>query len=254
MRGLRAFLAKELLEIVRTWRIWVLPGIVLFLALGGPPLAMLTPRLLESFAGSQPGVVIEFPDPTYRDAYAQWVKNLTQIVVFAIVIMFGGLVNGEVRAGTAALVLTKPLARPAFVLAKFAAALALLVGTVALGAALTWGLTLAVFGQAPVGELARATALWLALGTLLLALMTLLSVLLRSQAAAAGVGLAVYFLLVILTVWEPAVRHTPAGLLAAPAQLAAGGAPPLAWPLATGALVSAAAVLAAMAAFRHQEL
>ncbi len=43
MSSFRAFLGKELREIVRTWRIWVLPGIVLFFAVTGPVIARLPP-------------------------------------------------------------------------------------------------------------------------------------------------------------------------------------------------------------------
>ena len=45
MSGFGAFLAKELTEIRRTWRIWVVPGIVIFMGLTSPVLAKLTPAL-----------------------------------------------------------------------------------------------------------------------------------------------------------------------------------------------------------------
>ena len=41
MSGFRVFARKELREIVRTWRIWVLPGILLFFALTGPASTLL---------------------------------------------------------------------------------------------------------------------------------------------------------------------------------------------------------------------
>lgn len=68
MRGFGAFLGKEFREIVRTWRIWVLPGIVLFFAISGPPLAKITPELLSSFVPADSGMVIQMPDPTYVDS------------------------------------------------------------------------------------------------------------------------------------------------------------------------------------------
>src|SRR5665647_131722 len=43
MSGPVVFARKEALEILRTWRIWVLPGILLFFALTGPVLARFTP-------------------------------------------------------------------------------------------------------------------------------------------------------------------------------------------------------------------
>jgi len=254
MRGFTAFLSKEFVETIRTWRLFALPGIVLFFAVSGPPLAMLTPELLASVAGSQPGVIIAFPEPTYVDAYAQWVKNLSQIVVFAVVIVFGGVVSTEVRAGTAALVLTKPISRTAFVLAKFAASLAFVTAVVVIGALVTWGVTHAVFAEAPLGVLASATGAWLAFGAMLVAIMTLLSVTVRSQAGAAGLGLGVYLVLALATMWGPALRYTPAGLVNAPAEVLMGADIALGWPIATAAAVSVASVTAAVMAFRRAEL
>lgn len=254
MRGFGAFLGKELREIVRTWRIWVLPGIVLFFAISGPPLAKITPQLLESLAGSQPGVVMQFPTPTYVDAYASWVKNLSQMMVFAVIIIFGGLVTSETKGGTAALVLTKPLSRPAFVLAKFVGALVLLAGSVVAGAVVTWGVTLAVFGEAPIGLLAETTAAWLAFGVLLLAVMTLLSAWVSSQAGAAGLGFGVFLVISLLTLWGPTLHYTPAGLMGAASEVLTGKGPDLLWPLVTGALAVVGCVAAAIGVFAHREL
>jgi ABC-2 type transport system permease protein len=254
MRGFGAFLGKELREILRTWRIWVLPGIVLFFAITGPPLAKVTPQILESFAGSQPGVIMQLPTPTYVDAYASWIKNLSQMMVFAVIIIFGGLVTSETKSGTAVLVLTKPLSRPAFVLAKFVSALTLLTGSIALGAVVTWGITRAVFGEAPVGLLAETTGAWLAFGVVLLGVMTLLSASVSSQAGAAGAGFGVFVVMSLLTLWEPMVRYTPAGLVGAASAVLADKHPDLLWPLVTGALMVGLCVAAAVGVFARREL
>jgi ABC-2 type transport system permease protein len=63
MTGLGAFMQKELTEIRRTWRIWVIPGMLVFLGLTSPIIAAVTPALVQSMAASQPGVVIRIPSP-----------------------------------------------------------------------------------------------------------------------------------------------------------------------------------------------
>lgn len=254
MKGFGAFLRKELVEIARTWRIWVLPGIVLFFALSGPPLAMLTPEILKSVGASAPGVVIEIPPPTWLDAYAQWVKNLSQIVTFALVIIYGGLVSGERKTGTAILVLTKPLTRNAYVAAKVLSAAFLVVITTVVGALLTWAVTLATFGEAPVGVLVEVTALWLASALVLLAVMALLSTLVTSQAGAAGIGFGVLMLSTVLGMFRGLAAVTPIGLASAPGAALMGEAYPVAGPLVSGAVVAVACVAAAMWEFSRQEL
>ena len=254
MPGFGAFLAKGLREIARTWRIWVLPGIVLFFAVSGPPLAKITPELLSSFVADQPGMVIEFPEPTYIDAYLQWTKNLQQIVLFAVIIMFGGVISAEKRSGTAILALTKPLSRASFVLATFVSQAVLLVASVVVGALVTWGATYAIFAEAPAAPLAAATGVWLLFGVMFLALMVLLSASIDSQAGAAGLGFLGYIALSIGTLWSPAVEYTPAALVGAPTQLVMEEAAALGWPIAATVALTVALVAAAVLIFRRREL
>ncbi|PKQ38806.1 MAG: hypothetical protein CVT59_01620 [Actinobacteria bacterium HGW-Actinobacteria-1] len=256
MRGFGAFLGKELREIVRTWRIWVLPGIVLLLALSGPILAKLTPDLIKSMSdsGGLGGAVINLPDPTWRDAYAQWTKNISQIVIWALVIILGGMVSAERRSGTAILVLTKPVSRPAFILAKFASNAVFLTVTTVVGAVATWGVTYAVFAEAPIRVLAGATGVWLVFALFVTAVMTLVSALIDSQSGAAGLGFGMLVLLSIATLWGPAVKYSPAGLMSAPNAVLLGTEVSLAWPLATGALAIVLLVGGAVLAFGRKEL
>src|SRR5450759_639652 len=117
MSGTAVFARKEVREILRTWRIWVLPGILLFFALTGPVLAKFTPEIVGALAGDQLSG-FKIPTPTYLDAYTQWIKNLSQIALFALIIMYGSVISSETKSGTAVLVLTKPVSRTAFVIAK----------------------------------------------------------------------------------------------------------------------------------------
>lgn len=253
MNGAAAFARKEALEILRTWRIWVLPAMVLFFAVTGPFLARFTPEILGAVAGPQVGG-LKLPAPTYGDSYAQWVKNLGQIILFALIIIYGSIVSGENRSGTAVLVLTKPVSRTAFVVAKFAVQSAFVAVLVIIGTAVTWAITAAIFGDAPAGPLWSAAGTWLVFGVLVIALMTMLSVLMDSAPGAAGIGLGAYALISIATIWKPLASYSPAGLVTQPGLLAAGHGGPIAWPLVTALLLMAALLAIAAAAFRRRDL
>ena len=202
MNGLTVFARKEAQEILRTWRRWVLPGILLFFALTGPVLAKYTPQILEAFAGSQLGG-LTIPTPTYLDAYAQWIKNLAQIATFALIIIYGGIVSAELRSGTAVLVLTKPVSRSAFVVVKAAVNAAFVTVLVLVATLVTWAVTTILFGSAPGAALWSSSLVWLVFAVLLVALMTLLSVMIGSAAGAAGAGLGFYVLISIASIWKP---------------------------------------------------
>jgi hypothetical protein len=253
MNGFVVFAGKEVREILRTWRIWVLPGILLFFALTGPVLARFTPEIVGALAGSQLGG-LKLPTPTYLDSYTQWVKNLSQIALFALIIIYGSIISAETRSGTAVLVLTKPVSRTAFVIAKASVHSAFLAVLVVVGTLLTWGLTAAVFGQAPGSALWSSALVWLVFGILFIALMTLLSVLISSAAGAAGAGLGIYALVSIASIWKPLGSYSPAALATQPASLAAGKDAAVLWPVLTSLLLAAVLVASAAQVFRGKDL
>lgn len=254
MKGFASFVRKEAVEILRTWRLAVLPGIVLFFALTGPVLARYMPEIMKSLGGATGGIQFIIPKPTYLDAYGQWIKNLSQIVLFAIIIIYGGLVSSERKSGTAALVLTKPVSREAFVVAKFLTQALFVIIVVSVGGLLTWGLTAVVFPTAPFAPLAAATGAWLAYGVMLVAFMTLLSVAVSSPAGAAGLGFGIYALSAILALWKAAALYSPIGLLGIPAELAVGKHPAVLWPIVSALVLAALFVTGAAMLFRRQEL
>lgn len=253
MNGFTAFARKEALEILRTWRIWVLPGILLFFALTGPVMARFTPEIVGALAGDQLGG-LKLPDATYLDAYGQWTKNLTQLAIFALIIIYGGIVSGERKSGTAILVLTKPVSRSAFVIAKALVHSMFLTLIVVVGTALTWGVTVLVFGTAPAAPLWSAAMAWLVFGVLFVAIMTLLSVMMSSQAGAAGVGLGVFTVVSLAALWKPLGTYSPAALAGAPMTLAAGKESAILWPVVTALMLAVALVACAAALFRTKEL
>jgi len=248
------FLGKERRETLRTWRLWILPGILLFLALSSPVLTRLTPELLKATANSQPGVVIHVPPPTARDSYVQFMGNLGQLVIIAVIIAGAATISAERRAGTAVLVLTKPLSRAGFVVAKAVSQLVVLAGATVLGVAVCIATTVALFGGGSIAPFLEAAALWLAFAAMTLMLMVMLSAAMRGQAPAIGAGVGVWVLLFVLT-GLPLIRdHSPAGLLAANDAALRGRDVALLWPLATAAIAGAVFLAAAIWFFRRREL
>jgi ABC-2 type transport system permease protein len=255
MTGFWAFARKEAAEILRTWRIWVLPGMLIFFALTGPLMARFTPEIITAVGGDQVAALAKaIPTPTYLDSYAQWAKNLTQIALFAVIIIYGGLISGERKSGTAILVLTKPVSRAAFVVAKASVHAVFVSAIVVAGTLVTWAGTALVFGKAPGGPLWSSAMAWLAFGLLFLAIMTLLSTLFGSQAGAAGIGLGLFAVISVAGILEPLAKYSPVGLAGAPMTLAMGKEAPILWPVITSAALACLLVAAAAWAFKAKEL
>ena len=254
MTGFIAFSRKEFSEIARTWRIWVIPGMLLFFGLTSPIIAALTPALVKSMASAQPGVVVQLPPPTALDASAQFLKNLDQFILIAIVIAGAGVVSGERASGTAILMLTKPLSRGAFVMAKIVSQITVLVAATALGTAACLGMTAVAFHGAHATRLAAAVSLWLLSASLLIVVMTLFSAAFRSRGAAAAAGLGFYFLTLLFSNWGPAAACSFLGLQPGMRDALRGEALSLAWPAATAVAAIVGGAMAAVRIFERQEL
>jgi ABC-2 type transport system permease protein len=253
MTGFAVLLHKELLEQWRTWRMLVVGIIFAVFGIGSPILARYLPEFVKALAGSQ--LAIQVPTPTITDAILQFQKNLGQTGILAAILLAMGSVAVEKERGTAALLLTKPASRGAFLSAKIAAiGVTLLVG-VGIAAIGGYAYTVILF-SAPslVGYLAMCGLVWLSLLTYA-ALTFLGSTLTRSSMAAAGIGIGGMVLLLLISGLPTIGAWAPANL-AAPGQALALGLPAADLPAAlatTIALIGIAYVLAWLS-FRRQEL
>ncbi|MBE0416226.1 MAG: ABC transporter permease subunit [Coriobacteriia bacterium] len=256
MHGFAVFLGKEVTEVLRTWRLYVVPGILIFFGLMSPVIAEITPGLVSSMVSSgEQGIFIEIPPATTVDAYLQFNKNAMQIALIAVIIATAGAIAGERRSGTAQIVLSKPVSRRAMVAAKALSNWVLVLVSVSIGAALCAGVTVLMFDTKLLAEFVAMVSVWYLLSVLMVSVTLFLSVVLRSQAGAAGAGIAVYFSMSVAALWGVARDYTPVGLLGAGDRIIT-GMPDVSvgWPVVTGITVSLGMIALAALVFRRQEL
>jgi ABC-2 type transport system permease protein len=247
-------LRKELWQQWRTKRALVAGTVIVLFGLTSPLLARFTPEILGSIEGAEQFANL-IPEPTVRDAYAQYIENLTQFGFIMVVLIGMGAVAGEKEKGTAAIILSKPLPRWAFVASKFLAqALVYLAALIVAGlGALLY--TVVLFGPIDVGRFILMNGLlylWLAV---FVAITILGSAIGRSTGAAAGIGLGLAIFLLVGGSFPAIAPLAPAGLVGWAGQLglaepvpANGGA------LAGSLLLIILCLLGAIAVFERQEL
>jgi ABC-2 type transport system permease protein len=249
--GFSVLLRKELLEQWRTLRLPIVAGLFLVIGIGSPLLARYTPELIEALAGD---LGFPIPEPTTADSVNQLLRNLGQFGALAAILLAMGAVAPEKERGTAALLLTKPLTRGAFLAAKVVAISLTLAVSMALAAGAAWVYTAILFEPLPVGGLAALAVLsWLALLSYA-ALTFLASTVLRSSAAAGGIGFGALIGLAIVSALPNVGRYVPPGLTGPAGELALGGSPDVLGPVVVVAGLIVATFGLAWLSFRRQEV
>lgn len=226
MKGWTAFAKKELLEQLRGGKILILFAVLFLFGMTSPLLAKLTPQLLKSLSLS--GVTIILPKATAADAWAQFFKNVSQMGMIVLILIFGMSLPQEIARGTLLIPLSKGLSRSSVLLAKYLTALLDWTVGYGLAACVCCGYTLYLFGRFALPHLFFALfCLWL-FGAFLLALLLCAGVAVPGNYG--GLLLAALALGVLLALdvfprlqkWDPAsLAAQSASVLAASADLSA---------------------------------
>jgi ABC-2 type transport system permease protein len=114
---IRVLVGKEFLEQLRKKKILIIGIVFLFVAIASPIIAKLTPEILKSLVA--PGMSFKLPEPTYKDAVSQFIKNISQIVILVLVFVVAGSISDEKLKRTLEIILTKPISRAKYILSKF---------------------------------------------------------------------------------------------------------------------------------------
>ena len=209
MNGFVPLMRKDFQEQWRTFRLPAMGLVFLIFGLMSPLLAKYAPEIVEQFAGD---IEISFPTPTSKDAIDQIIRNLAQTGPIAAILLVMGVIASEKQKGTAALILTKPVTRSAFIVAKFMGLMATLGTGVILGCAAGYLYTAILFEPPPIGGYTLFTLLILLSVTVYAAITFLSSTVLKSPLAAAGVGLAALAITVALAALPGIGALMPVGL------------------------------------------
>jgi ABC-2 type transport system permease protein len=246
-------LRKEFRQQIRTRRLLVVAGVFALFGLGSPLLANFTPQLLQSIEGAEMFADL-IPEPTAADAVGQYVKNITQFGFLIAILLGMGAVAGEKEQGTAAIILSKPLPRWAFLLSKFAAQAAVyLVGFLLAGLG-AYFYTLWLFEALPAGAFALSTFLLLVWLLVFAAVTLTASTLAGSTGAGAALALGGAIVLLLAGSIPQVSAFAPGALVGWANQAPLGDIQPQAGALAAAGVLIVVALVGAVAAFEVQEL
>lgn len=116
----KSFVKKELIESIRTYKLFILLITFCLFGFANPIVAKVMPDILSSVMPDN--INIELATPTALDAWAQFFKNISQMGLLIIAIIFSGLIANELSKETLINVLTKGLSRATVIWSKFVVA------------------------------------------------------------------------------------------------------------------------------------
>jgi len=146
MRTLKVFCKKELVEVLRSKKFYILAGVLLLLSM----LSALSARYMNeivSLAMKGQDIPIEIPVSTWREGWSEYYSNILQMGAICIIVMFMGTVCGEKRSGTAVLTLTKLPVRD-FILGKFIVIASAVATAFLISISVCYGYIYVLFGEA----------------------------------------------------------------------------------------------------------
>lgn len=202
-----AFTKKEFLEQLRTYKWLIIFSVCFLFGMISPLLAKLMPEIFKGMKVE--GMEIIIPEPTALDAYGQYFKNLTQMGILVLLLVFGGTISNELMRGTLINVLAKGVSRRMVILSKYTAAVVLWTAGYLVSAVTAYGYTSYLFKGASVKNLTFSLfCLWL-FGCFVIALIFLSSTLMTGNFGGLILSGAALVVMLMLNILPKAEKFNP---------------------------------------------
>lgn len=254
MKGYIAFIKKEFMEQIRTFRILILFSVFFLFGLMSPLTAKMLPEIMSGMKID--GMVITIPEATVMDAYVQFFKNMTQMGVIVILLVFGGMISNELTRGTLINILAKGLGRHTVILSKYTAALAVWTVVLAFAGLVNQGYTMYLFDTSGIQNILFSLfCLWL-FGAFLLALIILSSILTGGSFGGLILTATVLVALLLLNIFPGLEKFNPIYLSSHNTEFLSGNLQPsdALWPALITIGMIVGAIIASISVFRKKKL
>jgi ABC-2 type transport system permease protein len=230
---------KELRESLAAYRLLIAAAVFLIAGISGPLLTHYLPNILSSSTSGNIKIIVG--KQTVVDAVNSYLSNMAQLPMVAAILLTMGAVAEERVHGVGAMVLSRPIARAAYLLAKLTGYGLVLLGGLALGACAAFYYIDLLFDGARLGPY-LAINLGLAVTLLDVVTITLLcSTIMPSGVAAWGLAFVSFIALLTLpALWSPLGDSLPMSITGHAQALLSGtwGAGDLVGPVLGGLLLA----------------
>lgn len=250
-----AMLWKEWLELKRSYKMIIVPFAFAIIMVTLPITMKLLPSLIQQDLPE--GTVIVVPESTASDIVGGIYANFEQLGLIVLILVMMGTVASEREKGSAALVLSKPVGRSGYLLAKWTAYSMLSVVSFLFGMMLTVYYTRILFeGVMEWKAIALGTLLYLVPILLCVTLTLLFSSIIRSVVFAGFVSYGSYLALTKLGKYLPneIEKYTPSAIIDSAGKIMVGQEAAIMAPLLISLALLVVILALAIMLFKRQEL
>ncbi len=181
-----ALTKKEFLEALRNYKLIIVPIVFIFLAALQPVTFYYLPDIMKLASFSE-GAIIQIPIPTAEETIYSIYGQLAQVGLIIIILISMGTISNEIKNGVAETILSKPIKRSSYLLAKWILYFTLTIGSFILALLAGKYYTTAIIGESAWLPVIQSSAVVILYLLLFLALNLLLSTILKSSIAAGGI-------------------------------------------------------------------
>ena len=214
MRATVALMKKELLEQMRSAKLWIVLGVFALFGFMNPGLTLVTPWMLEAMQDvlAESGMNITIVGVNALDSWAEFFSNISlALIVFGTV--YGNIFTREFRTGTLVLSLTKGLKRYKVIISKSIILAAVWTVAYWLCFGVSYIFTELFWDNSITQHLGLAAFCWWLYGILIVALITLFSTVFSSFGGVIlGVG-GVIFTESLISIIPTVIEYLPTNLM-----------------------------------------
>lgn len=180
MKSYIAFTKKEFCENIRTYKCFIMLMVFLLIGIMNPVTAKILPKILNSMMSQMEGIKMTIAEPTALDSWMQFFKNVPQMGLIVLVVVFSGIMTNEFNKGTLINMLTKGLSRKIVILSKFTMATSVWTISYIICFITTYGYTMYLWGNEGINNLLiSVVSIWV-FGILLISTVILGGVIFRN--------------------------------------------------------------------------
>lgn len=188
---MKTLLYKEFTWNWRSFRFPALLLVFLFFALLDPVTTKYMSQIFAQFADFE----MTLPEPTAEGAFFAYLNSVSQIGIMVMIFIIMGIVAKEKETGVAAWILSKPVGRWNYLLAKVINLYALLILGLSATSAIAYFYTWSLIGQVTVNDAIWATISIIVYAIFIASLTFSLSTVMRTPLQAGGVAITIFFLM-----------------------------------------------------------